>query len=145
MTDHHMFWTVRIPVTIRVTIINDNMDDQLGELMKRTVSVLAFISGCVILTAAFGIGWASWGNLPTQEVSGIMRTLMVAILVVVACLAVIAITSSGSIRWLSLLLDALMIIGFGILLFDIGLFFLPFALGLLILSVAKLKRNTLVT
>lgn len=109
--------------------------------MKRTVSVLAFISGCVILTAAFGIGWASWGNLPTQEVSGIMRTLMVAILVVVACLAVIAITSSGSIRWLSLLLDALMIIGFGILLFDIGLFFLPFALGLLILSVAKLKRQ----
>lgn len=50
--------------------------------------------GCVLLAAAFGVGWTNWGKFENQET--IMQVLMAAILAVVVFLAVKLLPLSGS-------------------------------------------------
>ena len=111
--------------------------------MRKLTELVGFLVGCVLLAAAFGVGWTNWGKLENQET--IMQVLMAAILAVVVFLAVITGASKGRDRWRAMLLDNLLLLGFSVLLFDIGLHFSPLALVLLIFSLLNCDAATLNT
>jgi len=65
--------------------------------MKRLAMVASFVVGCAVLLAAFGIGWANWGDLANRI--GVVQTLMGALGVVVALLVAMGVLSKGKERW----------------------------------------------
>lgn len=106
--------------------------------MRRLSELVGFVAGCIVLVAAFGIGWANWGRLANQEV--VMQTLMGTLVAVALLLAVIGILSKGKDKWRALTLDGVLLLGFSVLLFDVGLLFAPLGLFLFIYSLLKLQR-----
>jgi chromate transport protein ChrA len=110
----------------------------MGSMLRKSSELTGFVIGCLLLVAAFGIGWAKWGNLQNQET--IMQVLMATILAVVAFLLVMIGISKGKDRWRAMLLDGILILGFSILLFDIGLLLLPLSLIFMVVSISKLRQ-----
>lgn len=107
--------------------------------MKKLTSI-GFLAGCVLLGIAFGIGWGNWGKLENQET--VMQILMASVLVVVVFLAVMAGTSKGRDRWLAMLLDSLLLLGFSALVFfSVGWMATPLALFMLVFSLLKLLHS----
>lgn len=97
--------------------------------MKRLSVLVGFVTGCIIIVAVFSIGF--------NEV--VLLTLVGALLVVILFLAVMGILSKGKDRWRTLALDGVLLLGFGVVLFD-PLVTAPLGLFLLIFSVLKLRR-----
>lgn len=105
----------------------------------KMLRLVSFIVGCATIFAAFGIGWANWGELANRI--GIMQILMGVLGVMVVLLVVLGILSRGKERWTSLTLGAILLLGFSALtLFSVGIFVAPVALILLGISLWKLHR-----
>ncbi len=107
--------------------------------MRKALELGAFSLGAALLVVAFGVGWAHWwasGNTST-----VMAALVVAILVTIGFLALMAGASKGKDRSVAMLVDGVLLSGLSVVFFDIGLFFLPLALVLIVFSVVKLKRD----
>ena len=108
--------------------------------MKTRWLVATFAIGCAVLLAAFGVGWADWGELANRV--GIMQILMGALGILVILLMVMGILSKGRERWTSLTLGAILLLGFSALLFfSVGWLIAPAALLLLGLSIWKLLHR----
>ena len=108
--------------------------------MKSRGLSLIFAVGCLILFAAFAIGYANWGEFSNRI--GIMQILMGALGAVVLFLAVMSIPNRGKARWTALILCAILLLGFSALtIFSIGIFMAPVALLLLGFSIWK-SRHT---
>ena len=90
--------------------------------------MVGFVAGCIIIVAVFSIGFNAV----------VLLTLAGALLVVVLFLAVMGILSKGKDRWRALALDGGLLLGFGVLIFDVVL--APLGLFLLIFSLLKLRR-----
>jgi len=102
--------------------------------------LLIFAIGCIILFAAFAIGWANWAELPDR--TGIMQVLMGSIGVIALFLATMTILNSGKTRWTALTLCAILLLGFSaLLIFSVGWLIAPAALVILVFSISKLKTN----
>ena len=107
--------------------------------MRNTLEISALFVGAVLLVVAFGIGWAQWGAFGNR--STVMMALVVAVLVVVAVLALIGGLSTGKDRSMAMLFDGVLLAGLSVLFFDIGLFFLPLAVFLVVFSLVRLKKQ----
>jgi nitrate/nitrite transporter NarK len=107
--------------------------------MRRRVELAGFLIGCGSLVAAFGVVWVNWGRLSDRATAA--QVLMAATLAVAVFLAVIGGTSRGRDRWRAILLGGFLILGLCIVLFDVGILFLPLVLVLLILPIFKLSRK----
>ena len=108
--------------------------------MKRLRSAAIFTVGCAILLAAFGIGWADWGELANRI--GIMQILMGALGAVVVILVVLGILSRGKERWAALALVAVLLLGFSALtIASTGIIGAPLGLLLLGFSIWKLLHR----
>ena len=95
--------------------------------------------GLAILVAAFGIGWANWGEFTSRTL--VMQTLTGALAAVVVFLLAMGILNKGKERWRALTLDAILLLGFSaLILFSLGWLFAPVALLLLGLSLWRLLR-----
>ena len=97
--------------------------------MKRLSVLVGFVTGCIIIVAVFTIGF--------NEV--VLLTLVGALLAMVLFLAVMGIMSKGKDRWRALALDGVLLLGFGILIFD-PVVLTPLGLFLLASSLLKLRR-----
>jgi len=108
--------------------------------MKDRRLALIFTVGCIILLAAFGIGWANWGEFANQI--GIMQILMGALGFAVILLVAMGILSRDKERWTALVLVAILALGFSGLTFaSIGIIVAPIALLLLGFSLWRLLRR----
>ncbi len=108
--------------------------------MKTRWLVATFAIGCAVLLAAFGVGWADWGELANRI--GLMQILMGVLGVMVLLLVGLCILSKGRERWTSLTLGAILLLGFSALLFfSVGWLITPAALLLLGLSIWKLLHR----
>ena len=108
--------------------------------MRKFVVVAIFAAACAILLAAFGIGWADWGELASRV--GIVQALMGALGVMVALLVVMGVLCRGKERWTALALGAILILGFSALtFFSVGWLIAPVPLALLVFSLWGLLRR----
>jgi hypothetical protein len=96
--------------------------------VKRLSVLIGFVAGCIIIVAIFSIG--------LNEV--VMVTMMGALLAMVLFLAVMGILSKDKDKWIALALDGVLLLGFGVLIFDVVM--APLGLLLLIFSLLQLKR-----
>ncbi|MHC4277843.1 MAG: hypothetical protein ACYSTI_11065 [Planctomycetota bacterium] len=96
--------------------------------MRRLSVLVGFVTGCIIIVAIFTIGF--------NEV--VMVTMVGALLAMVLFLAVMGILSKGKDKWRVLALDGVLLLGFGVLIFDVVM--APLGLFLLIFSLLQLKR-----
>ena len=105
--------------------------------MKGRWLSLIFAVGCIILIAAFAIGYANLGDFAHRI--GIMQILMGAIGVIVLILAAMSILNNGKSRWTALTQCSIVLLGFSALtFFSIGLLIAPAALIMLVFSIWKL-------
>lgn len=110
--------------------------------MKKTAELAGFIIGCAILAASIGIGWANLGRLPRGTLITTMQTLMGASIAALAYLVVIGILSTGRDRWRALALGSiLLLVGLLVWLFDVGLFFAPIPVALLVYCLFRLQKE----
>ncbi len=107
--------------------------------MKKIAELAGFLVGCAILVAGFGVGWADWGKLANQVI--VMQTVMGALVGVVAFVIATAVISKARDRWRALILASVLLLGFSVLLFDIGLLFAPIPLVVLLYSVSRLRKE----
>ncbi len=108
--------------------------------MKTRWLVAIFAVGCAVLLAAFGIGWANWGELANRV--GVIQILMGVLGVVVILLAVMSILSRGKERWTALALVAVLLLGFSALtIASTGIIGAPLGLLLLGFSIWKLLHR----
>jgi len=107
--------------------------------MRKALEFAALVIGMVLLVVAFGIGWAQWGAYSDR--STVMMALVAAVLVAIAILALIAGLSKGKDRSLAMLFAGVLLAGLSVLFFDIGLFFLPLAVILIVFSLIQMKKQ----
>ena len=106
--------------------------------MLRLVAI--FTMGCAILLAAFGIGWADWGNLANR--TGIVQILVGILGVIVLFLVMSGILGRGKQRWTALSFVAILLLGFSALTFaSTGIIVAPVGLLLLVFSIWKLRHR----
>ncbi len=111
-----------------------------GADMKGRGLLLIFTVGCILLFAAFGIGYANWGDLANRI--GIVQILMGTLGVIVLVLVAMSILDGGKARWTALTLCAILLLGFSVLLiFSVGWLIAPVALLLLGFSLWRLRRQ----
>lgn len=105
--------------------------------MKGRRSLLIFAVGCIILFAAFTIGYTNEGVGEFANQTGIMQILTGALGVVVLVLAVISILNVGKARWTALIWCAILLLGFSALIFSsvVGRLIAPAALIMLVFSI----------
>jgi hypothetical protein len=108
--------------------------------VKKLGLLISLIAGCAMLIAAFGIGYANWGEFANQVV--VMQILMGVLLIEVLFLALLAILSKGKDRWRALTLDGALFLGLsGLVFFSVGWMVTPFALFLFVFSLWKLLHD----
>ncbi len=107
--------------------------------MKKGLELGLLSFGTALLVVAFGVGWAHWWT--SLDASTVMVVLVAAILVIIAILALMAGASRGKDRWLAMLFDGVLLTGLSVLFFDVGLFFLPLAVVLVVFSLVRMKRQ----
>ena len=108
--------------------------------MKNRGLLLIFVVGCIILFAAFGIGFTKWDELTHRD--GIVQILMGALGVTDLVLMVRGILGGGKERWTAFTLGAILLLGFSAFsIFSVGFFIAPAALLLLGFSLGKLLQR----
>lgn len=107
--------------------------------MKKA-SAVVFAVGCALLIAGFGIGWVRWWELAHRI--AIVQALLGTLGVVVMLMVVSGIRSKGKARWTTLLLVAVLLLGFSALTFaSTGLIVAPLGLLVLGFSIWKLLHS----
>lgn len=110
-------------------------------MKKRGLIITVFTIGLLMLIGAFAILLFRVGNMIVSEREFALSWLLSILAVATIVLAITGITDTGKERWLAFTLVAVLILGFSVYLFDIGLIFLaPFGLALLIYSLFELRR-----
>ena len=107
--------------------------------MKGRGLSLIFAVGCILLFAAFAIGYANWGGLANRI--GIVQILMGTLGIAVLTLVAISILNRGKARWTVLTLCAILLLGFSaLIIFSVGWLIAPVALIMLVFSIWKLQH-----